>query len=126
MFLMAYRRKFDNFRLVKIKNICRQQLAKAKMTKLVLGTIDNIVVKKRQCCLPVLSPFPALFSKGLLGLLKTGDYVLKVLIVCVTGGEKISGSTRIRTQGLWNTVPALYHRATKNLNTLNPQIALKS
>ena len=27
----------------------------------------------------------------------------------VTGGEKISGSTGIRTQGLRNTVPALYH-----------------
>ena len=31
----------------------------------------------------------------------------------VTGGEKISGSTRIRTQGLRNTVPALYHWATE-------------
>ena len=38
---------------------------------------------------------------------------MKFQVISVTGVEKISGSTGIRTQGLRNTVPALYHWATE-------------
>ena len=52
------------------------------------------------------------------------DALFRSITVCpVTGGEKILGSNRIRTQGLKNTISVLYHLATEPLVDLPHNIS---
>ena len=44
----------------------------------VSGRVENIVGKRRKCWLPAFSPFPKMFSKGILhGVVKSRDCVVK-------------------------------------------------
>ena len=54
-----------DFRLVKIKHICRPE-NKCDLTRDILFGMARKHCGKRKCWLPAFSPFPTMFSKGLL------------------------------------------------------------
>ena len=49
-----------------LKAFADDKINVSEKLKFVLGWVENIVGKGRKCWLPAVSPFPTMFSKGLL------------------------------------------------------------
>ena len=58
--------KLQTFRLIQIESIRDNKIKVLKMMIFVFDRVENIGAKRRKCWLPAFSPFPSMFSKGLL------------------------------------------------------------
>ena len=68
----------QNFRLVQIESICRQQHKCHSKTEILSGMVRKHGEKWRNCWLPPFSPFPTVLSKGfLVSVVKSQNCVVK-------------------------------------------------
>ena len=89
------KKKTQNFRLVQIQSICRQQNVCGLKIEKCLGDGKKHFVKRKKCWLPAFSPFHTMFSKGFfLKFVKSWDCAVKGECICkkkkkTTHGPKI-------------------------------------